>query len=133
MNSSSFCFLKVFQFFYIFREHRKIPVTAQKIKFFINDFFSKGAYIKYVGGGLDCFTNFSNKNFVVQQTIELNISWLSTFFRKYFMASPINFRFLFNAYLQQYFRAVLTVIFKFQITKEVNIHNNIQINSPKNL
>ena len=35
---------------------------------------------------------------------------------------------------------VLTVILKFQITKEVNIHNNIQkkkkkiqINSPKNL
>ena len=42
------------------------------------------------------------------------------------MALPINFGFLFKAYLQQYFRVVLTVIFKFQITKEVNIHNNIQ-------
>ena len=45
-------------------------------------------------------------------------------FRK--LAHPINFSFLFKVYLEQYFRIVLTVIFKFQITKEVNIHNNIQ-------
>ena len=42
------------------------------------------------------------------------------------MAPPINFSFLFKAYLQQYFREVLTVIFKFQIAKEVNIYNNVQ-------
>ena len=42
------------------------------------------------------------------------------------MAPPINFSFLYQAYLKQYFRVVFTVIFKFQITKEVNIHNNIQ-------
>ena len=41
------------------------------------------------------------------------------------MAPPINFTFLFKAYLKQYFRVVLTVIFKFQIPKEVKIHNNI--------
>ena len=41
------------------------------------------------------------------------------------MAPPINFS-LFKAFLEQHFRVVLTVIFKFEITKEVNIHNNIQ-------
>ena len=42
------------------------------------------------------------------------------------MAPPINFSFLFKAYFWQYLRVVLTVIFTFQITKEVNIHNNIK-------
>ena len=42
------------------------------------------------------------------------------------MAPSIDVSFFFKAYLYQYFRIVLTVIFKFQITKEVNIHNNIQ-------
>ena len=41
------------------------------------------------------------------------------------MAPTINFSFLFKVYLQQYFRVVLTVIFRFQITKEVDIENNI--------
>ena len=60
---------------------------------------SKGAYIKYVGGeGPEGFTNFS-KNFVAQETTDLNLSWPSSFLRKYFMAPPINFSFLFKAYL----------------------------------
>ena len=42
------------------------------------------------------------------------------------MTTPINFSFLFKAFLWQYFRLVLTVILKFQIAKEVDIHNNIQ-------
>ena len=42
------------------------------------------------------------------------------------MAPPINFTFLFKAYFQAYFRVVLTAIFKFQIMKEIKIHNNIQ-------
>ena len=42
------------------------------------------------------------------------------------MAPPINYNFLFKANLWQYFRVVLTVIFKFQITKEVDINNNIK-------
>ena len=42
------------------------------------------------------------------------------------MAPPIKFSFLFKAYLQQYFREILTILFKFQTTKEVKIHNNIQ-------
>ena len=46
------------------------------------------------------------------------------FFRK--LAHPINFSFLFKVYLDQYFRIVFTVIFKFQIIKEVNLHNNTQ-------
>ena len=79
----------------------------------------KGAYIKYVGGGREGFTKFFKKNFVAQETIDLNTSWPSNFFRKYFMAPPINFSFSFKVYLQQYFRVVLTVIFKFQITKDV--------------
>ena len=70
------------------------------------------------------FYKFFKKSLVAQETIDLNISWPSNFFGKYFMAPPINFSFLFKAYLQQYFRVVLTVILKFQITKEVNIHNN---------
>ena len=45
------------------------------------------------------------------------------------MPPPMNFSFLFRAYLQLYFRVVLALIFKFQITKEVNIHNNIKKNN----
>ena len=69
-----------------------------------------GAYIKYVGGGDGGFSKFSKKIFVAQETIHLNISWPSNFFRKCFMAPPINFSFLFKAYLQQYFRVVLSNI-----------------------
>ena len=83
------------------------------------------------------FYTFFKKKIVAQETINLNISWSSNFFGKYFMAPPINFSFLFNDYLLQYFRIVLTVIFKFQMTEEVNSHNNIQrniqINSPTNI
>ena len=81
-------------------------------------------YIKYVGGaevGAESFKNFSKKKFVDQETIDLNISRPSNFFGKCFMAPPTNFSFLFIACLQQYFSVVLTVTFKFQITKEVNI------------
>ena len=60
---------------------------------------SRGAYIKYVGGGAGGFYKFFKKNFVAQETIGLNISWPSNFFRKHFMAPPINFSFLFKAYL----------------------------------
>ena len=59
----------------------------------------EGAYIKYVGGGPRGFYKFFKKNFVAQETIDLNISWPSNFFRKYFMAPPINFSFLFKTYL----------------------------------
>ena len=52
------------------------------------------------------------KNFVSQENIELNISWPCNFFEKYFMAPPINFSFLFKASLWQYFRVVLTEMFK---------------------
>ena len=54
---------------------------------------------KYAGGGARGFYKFFKKNFVAQETIDLNISWPSNFFRKYFMAPPINFSFLFKAYL----------------------------------
>ena len=64
--------------------------------------------------------------FVAQETIDLNISWPSNFFRKYFITPHINFIFLFKTYLEQYFMVILTVIFEFQITKEANFHNNIQ-------
>ena len=62
-------------------------------------FITKGAYIKYVGGGTGGFYKFFKKYFVAQETIDLNISWPSNFFRKYFMAPPINFSFLFKACL----------------------------------
>ena len=76
---------------------------------------------KYVGGGPGGFYKFFQKKFAAQKNIDLNLLWLSSFFRKYFMAPPINFSFLFKAYLWQSFMVVLTVIFKFQITKEVDI------------
>ena len=73
---------------------------------------SKGAYIKYVewGKGAGGFYKFFKIFFVILETIDLNISWPTNFFRKYFMAPPINFSFLFKAYLQQYFRVVLSNI-----------------------
>ena len=70
-------------------------------------------HVKYVGWGTRGFYKFFKKKFVAQETIDLNISWSSNFFGKYFMIPPINFSFLFKAYLQQYFRVVLTVVFKF--------------------
>ena len=89
---------------------------------------SKGAYIKYVRDGAGGFYNFFQKklNFVAQETIDINFSRPSNFFRKYVMAPLINSSFLFKALLVKSFRVVLTAILKFQITKEVNIHNNIQ-------
>ena len=61
----------------------------------------KGAYIKYVGEGRKGggFHKFFKRFFVAQETIDLNISWPSNCFRKYFMAPPINFSFLIKAYL----------------------------------
>ena len=74
-------------------------------------FLYKGAYIKYVGGGGGGgFYKFFKKFFVAQETIDLNISWPSNFFGKYFMAPPINFSFLFKGYLWQCFRVVLSNI-----------------------
>ena len=55
--------------------------------------------IKYVGGGAGGFYTFIKKNFVAQETIDLNISWPSNFFGKCFMAPLINFSFLFKAFL----------------------------------
>ena len=49
------------------------------------------------GGGFYKF--FNKKKFVAQETIDLNISWSSNFFRKYLMAPFINFSLLFKAYL----------------------------------
>ena len=57
-----------------------------------------GAYITYVGRRPEGF-NFFKKKLMAQETKDLNISWPSNFFRKYFMASPINFSFLFKVYL----------------------------------
>ena len=50
------------------------------------------------GGGARILQIFKEK-FLGQETIDLNISRPSNFFRKYFMAPPINFSFLFKAYL----------------------------------
>ena len=60
---------------------------------------NKGAYIKYVGGEVESFTNFSKKSLVAHESIDLNISYPSNFFGKYFMAPPINFSFSFKAFL----------------------------------
>ena len=89
-------------------------------------YINMGAYIKYVGGAGGSY-KFFKKNVVAQEITDLNISLPSSFFGKYFMALIIYFCGLLKTFLQQYFRVALTIIFKFQITKEVNIHNNIQI------
>ena len=39
------------------------------------------------------------KKFEAQETIDLNISWPSIFFGKYFMTPPISYSFLFKAFL----------------------------------
>ena len=65
----------------------------------LKKFLDKGAYIKYVGGGAGEFYKFFKKFFVAQETIGLNISWPRNFFKKYFMAPPINYSFLLKAYL----------------------------------
>ena len=91
----------------------------------------KGACIKYVGeGGGEEFYKFfkKKKKNCCPGDHRPKFFMAQYFFRKYFMASSINFSFLFKAYLQQYFREVLTIIFKFQITKEVDINNTIQKN-----
>ena len=59
----------------------------------------EGASIKYVGGGAGGFYKFFKKNFIAQETMDVNISWPSNFFRKCFMAPPFNFSFLSKAYL----------------------------------
>ena len=59
----------------------------------------KGAYIKYVGGKARRFYKVFKKFFVAQETKDPNISWPVNLFSKYFMAPPINFSFLFKAYL----------------------------------
>ena len=70
---------------------------------FLSDqkFLYKGAYIMYLGGEPKGFTNFSKKKkkFVPQETRDLNLSWPSNFFGRYFMGPPINFSFLFKIYL----------------------------------
>lgn len=53
----------------------------------VNKFLNMGVYIKYVERGWNVFTKFSKKT---QVTIELDTSWPSNVFKKYFMASPIN-------------------------------------------
>ena len=45
------------------------------------------------------FYKFFKKYFVAQETIDLNMSWPSNFFRKYFMAPLIIFSFVFKAFL----------------------------------
>ena len=53
-----------------------------------------------VGQGGGVFYKFFKKYFVAQETIDLNNSWPSHFFEKYFMASPINFSSLLVAVFQ---------------------------------
>ena len=52
-----------------------------------------------VGGGVRGFYKFFKKYLVAQETIDVNISWPSNFFRNYFMAPPTSFSLLFQAYL----------------------------------
>ena len=58
-----------------------------------------GYVIKYGGGEAGGFYKLFNENFVSQETIDLNISWPSNLFGKYFKAPNINFSFSVKAYL----------------------------------
>ena len=71
-------------------------------------FVAKGVYIKYVEGGyrggegraLRIFhKKFCSPGDLNIHDLDLNISWLSNFLRKYFIASQIIFSFLFKTYL----------------------------------
>ena len=59
---------------------------------------NKELYIKYVGGAAEILQIF-RKKIAAHDAVDLNISWPSNFFEKYFMAPPINFSFLFKAFL----------------------------------
>ena len=57
---------------------------------------SKNQVCRRGAGG---FYKFFKKYFVALETIVLNIFWPNSFFGKCFITSPINFSFLFKAYL----------------------------------
>ena len=82
-------YLKKNAFIYYMYIPTKLKCTTGKLK---------GAYIKYVGVGARGFYKFFKRKIVAQETIDLNFSWPSNFFRKYFMVRLINFSFLFQAY-----------------------------------
>ena len=106
--------------------YRYLMFFRNNISIFINKGYLRERTLSIQEGRTGGSYEFFKNNFVAQETVDLNISWPSKFFRKSFMAPPIIFKFLFKAYLQQYFREVLTVMFKLQITKEVNFNSNIQ-------
>ena len=63
---------------------------------------TKEVYTKYVGGGgggVGRILKFFKKVFTAQETIDVNISWPSDFFKKYFMVPPTKISFLFKAFL----------------------------------
>ena len=64
-----------------------LPDKFDQLELPIKNKVDKGAYIKYVGGEAGGFYKFFKKYFIAQETIDLNISWPSDFFEKYFMAS----------------------------------------------
>ena len=75
----------------------------------------KGAYIEYVGGGAGGFYKFFKKKSVPQQTILRNFYGPVTFLENISWPLP--------SILISYLR--LSTHSNIQITKEVNIHNNI--------
>ena len=81
------------------KKEKKKKISKKKNNSNNNNSNIKGVYIKYVGGGPEGFYKFFQKFFKAQETIDLNISWPSNFFEKYFMAPPINFSSLFKACL----------------------------------
>ena len=120
--------LKVNSKVFEFTNSRKNEPVWCSVKSKALTLLNQPAYIKYVGagggGGGGVY-----KFFVVQETkdLNINISWPSDFLEDISWPLPSSLvSYLRLTYLQQYFRVVLTVIFKFRITGELNIHNNIQ-------
>ena len=75
-------------------ENHQVQSQISEVYFLIR---KRTLSMKEEGGG--GFYKFFQKYFLAQETIDLNISWPSNSFRKYFMALPIDFSFLFKAYL----------------------------------
>ena len=65
----------------------------------IGDAFTSVFHELTLSRGARGFYKFLKEDFVAQEAIDLNISWPSNFFGKYFMAPPINFSLLFKAFL----------------------------------
>ena len=82
-----------------FRIATQKHVVKTDSKSIVSNLMVKGVCIKYVGGEDERILQNFQKISCSPGDHRPKYSWPSNFFKKYFMAPPINFSFLFNAYL----------------------------------